>query len=96
LRLGFSLDIVDLDAAPGAQALSRLLDAAQKARIVFTADLRIALATLQIIWLQLDDHAAGGLCGQRNFHMYRKAGASGERYQGIETEVADTAVQQIV
>jgi hypothetical protein len=96
LRLGFSLEILDLDAAPRSQALSRLLDPAQKPRVVFTADLRIALATLQIIWLQLDDHGAGGLCGQCNFHMYRKPGASGERYQGIETEVADTAVQQIV
>jgi hypothetical protein len=32
---GFSLDILDPDAAPLAQALPRLFDAAQKARIIF-------------------------------------------------------------
>ena len=34
-RFGYSLDILNPDAAPLAQALSRLLDAAQEARVVF-------------------------------------------------------------
>src|SRR5260370_28493136 len=36
------------------------------------------------------------LCGQCDLQMHREAGTRGECHQGIETELADAAAQQIV
>src|SRR6266446_5059476 len=45
---------------------------------------------------RVGDPGVAGLCRQCDFHMHREAGASSERYERIEAELADTATQQIV
>src|ERR1700691_4800708 len=39
---------------------------------------------------------AARLCGPRDLHVHGESGAGGDRDEGVETEFADTAAQQVI
>ncbi len=77
-----------------AQPILPLLSHASASDLVTTA--KISIAELDKSHSFGFSTGAAWLCGQSDLQMHCEAGASGECYEGIETELADTAAQQIV